>query len=178
MAHSCSHSPRLTVCVNVSARQFAHVDFVEQIRQVLQETSFDPRYLKLEITESLLMENIETAMRKLQQLKEMGVLLAMDDFGTGYSSLSYLSQFPIDVLKIDRSFVSRMDAEQDKRAIIGTIIKLAHDLNMTVIAEGVETREQMEYLRFLACDYVQGFLLARPMQTNDAEDLITRRPHW
>jgi EAL domain-containing protein (putative c-di-GMP-specific phosphodiesterase class I) len=112
------------------------------------------------------------------QIKKMGLQLSMDDFGTGYSSLSHLSQFPIDVLKIDRSFVNRMTVEPDKHAIIGTIINLAHNLNMTVIAEGVETREQMEQLRALNCDFVQGFFFARPMSADMTEELLTQQPRW
>ncbi|HEX8234365.1 MAG TPA: PAS domain S-box protein [Abditibacteriaceae bacterium] len=173
-----SDDASFTICVNVSARQFAQANFVEQVQQALQQTSLNPQRLELEITESLLMENIESAMPKLLQLKELGLQLSLDDFGTGYSSLSYLSQFPIDTLKIDRSFVSRMDVEPDKRAIIGTIINLAHNLKMHVVAEGVETREQMEQLRSLGCDRVQGFLFAQPLQADVAENLIAQQPRW
>jgi diguanylate cyclase (GGDEF)-like protein/PAS domain S-box-containing protein len=161
----------LTVNVNLSSKQFSPY-LVEQISQILEETKLPPQYLKLEITESILMENAESAVATLSQLKKLGTLLAIDDFGTGYSSLNYLHRFPIDTLKVDRSFVSRVDVDGEQLAIARTIITLAWNLGMEVVAEGVETMKQLAQLRSLQCDYAQGFLFSSPLDVKSVEHLM------
>jgi diguanylate cyclase (GGDEF)-like protein/PAS domain S-box-containing protein len=161
-----------TMSVNLSARQFAQPDLVSQLAQVLEETGLDARQLKLEMTESLVMQNVETASEMLKQMKALGVLLSIDDFGTGYSSLSYLSRFPIDTLKVDGSFVGRIGEDKENLEIVRTIITLAHNLKMNVIAEGVETVEQLGRLRDLGCEYGQGYYFSRPISAAEAGHLI------
>jgi diguanylate cyclase (GGDEF)-like protein/PAS domain S-box-containing protein len=160
------------ISVNLSARQFAQSDLVSQLAQVLEETGLDARQLKLEMTESLVMQNVETASEMLKEMKALGVLLGIDDFGTGYSSLSYLSRFPIDTLKVDGSFVSRIGEDKENLEIVRTIITLAHNLKMNVIAEGVETVEQLSQLRDLGCEYGQGYYFSRPVSAEEASHLI------
>jgi len=164
--------PPLTMSVNLSCKQFAQPDLVAQIECILGEVGLEAKFLKLEITESVLMENTESAALMLQQLKGMGIQLYMDDFGTGYSSLSYLHRFPMDTLKIDRSFVLRLDKHDEDSEIVRTIIKLAANLGMDVTAEGVETREQLARLRSLKCEYGQGFFFSRPVNAKAAGRLI------
>jgi diguanylate cyclase (GGDEF)-like protein len=160
------------VSVNLSARQCAQPDLVNQLAQVLRETGLDAHQLKLEMTESLVMQNVETASAMLKEMKALGVLLGIDDFGTGYSSLSYLSRFPIDTLKVDSSFVSRIGEDKENLEIVRTIITLAHNLRMDVIAEGVETAEQLSRLRDLGCEYGQGYYFSRPVPAEEANHLI------
>ena len=160
------------VCVNLSARQFAQPDLVSQLAQVLEETGLDARQLKLEMTESLVMQNVATTSAMLKEMKTLGVLLGIDDFGTGYSSLSYLSRFPIDTLKVDSSFVSRIGEDKENLEIVRTIITLAHNLKMDVIAEGVETAEQLSQLRDLGCEYGQGYYFSQPVSAEEASHLI------
>ena len=164
----------LIVSVNLSSRQFIQPDLVEQVSQILQETNLNPRYLKLEITESVVMENAEVATTMLQQLKSLGIQLAIDDFGTGYSSLSYLHRFPIDTLKIDRSFINRIDVNGENLEIVRTIVTLAWNLGMDVIAEGVETAKQLAQLKALKCEYAQGYFFARPLDQEAASALVAK----
>ncbi|MFY9573211.1 MAG: EAL domain-containing protein [Blastocatellia bacterium] len=164
----------LSVSVNLSGRQFAHANFLEQVTQVLDATGLDPHSLKLEITESIVMENVESTAGKLEKLRALGVELSIDDFGTGYSSLSYLHRLPIDTLKIDRSFVSRIGENNENKEIVRTIIILAQNLGMGVIAEGVETEGQLGLLRELGCHCIQGFLVSKPLAADHAEKLIER----
>jgi diguanylate cyclase (GGDEF)-like protein/PAS domain S-box-containing protein len=161
----------LIVNVNLSSKQFSPY-LVDQISQILEETKLPPQHLKLEITESILMENAEAAVATLSQLKKLGTLLAIDDFGTGYSSLNYLHRFPIDTLKVDRSFVSKVDVDGEQLAIARTIITLAWNLGMEVVAEGVETMKQLAQLRSLQCDYAQGFLFSLPLDVASVEHLM------
>jgi len=163
----------LAISVNISGKQFSQPNLSQQIEQILQETSLDPRTFKLEITESAIVENAESATVMLAQLRKLGVQLYMDDFGTGYSSLSYLHRFPIDMLKIDRSFVSRMSFDNENSEIVRTIMTLAHNLGMKVTAEGVETAEQLALLKALKCDYGQGYFFCKPVDSETAETLIT-----
>jgi EAL domain-containing protein (putative c-di-GMP-specific phosphodiesterase class I) len=142
---------------------------------VLTKTGIRPDSLVLEITESMIMENAEIVFPLLQRLKEMQVKLHIDDFGTGYSSLSYLHQFPVDVLKIDRSFVQRMEVGADNYEIVKAITTLAESLGMEVVAEGVETDQQLVRLRELNCQYLQGYLFSRPLSTEDIEALLSKR---
>jgi EAL domain-containing protein (putative c-di-GMP-specific phosphodiesterase class I) len=163
----------LTISVNLSGKQFTP-RLIDEIRQILQETQLEARYLKLEITESILMENAEAAIVTLSQLRDLGIGLAIDDFGTGYSSLSYLHRFPIDTLKIDRSFTSKIDVDGEQLAIVRTIITLAWNLGMEVIAEGVETQKQLVQLKALHCDQAQGYFFCKPVDAVMATQLIDK----
>jgi diguanylate cyclase (GGDEF)-like protein/PAS domain S-box-containing protein len=165
-----SAAPRpLSLSVNLSGKQFMQPDLVGQVEEILRETGFDPRRLQLEITESSVIENTETVTQMLLQLRALGIRLSMDDFGTGYSSLSYLHRFPIHTLKIDRSFVSGGDGENE---IVRTIIMLARNMGMDIVAEGVETPEQLAYLKSLKCEYGQGFLFSHPLDLDTACKLL------
>lgn len=161
----------LYMTVNLSAKQFAQPDLVDRVRDILTETKIDPAFLKLEITESVVMDDFETAAVMLSQLRALGVRLSIDDFGTGYSSLTYLHQFPIDTLKIDRSFVTRIDKENVE--IVRTILMLAENLGMDAVAEGVETQEQMTLLRNLSCQSGQGYFFSKPLGVTEAETMIS-----
>jgi diguanylate cyclase (GGDEF)-like protein len=159
--------PPVKVSVNMSARQFSNKNLVENISNVLEETCLKPEYLCIEITESVNMQDVKSTIAKLQKLHNMGVSLSIDDFGTGYSSLSYLKLFPINDLKIDRSFVFNITTDSADAAIALSVIVLAHSMNLNVVAEGVETKEQLELLRKQGCDYVQGFLFSRPLSADE-----------
>jgi EAL domain-containing protein (putative c-di-GMP-specific phosphodiesterase class I) len=160
--------------VNLSGRQVSQPDLVAQIKQALDDTKLSPHCLKLEITESVVMENAEAATIMFKQLRALGVQLSIDDFGTGYSSLSYLHRFPLNYLKIDRSFVSRMTIADDNSEIVRTITTLARNLGMECIAEGIETEEQHQQLKALGCEYGQGYLFSRPVDDVAAEHLLTK----
>jgi diguanylate cyclase (GGDEF)-like protein len=155
--------PPLPITVNVSAVEFRDKGFVEGVRQILAETGLEARYLGLELTEGVLREDAEWRASVLQELKRMGVHLAVDDFGTGYSSLSYLRQFPIDVLKIDQSFVHQITADPDDSSIVSAIINMGKSLKHLVVAEGIETQEQRAYLQTQRCTEGQGYLFSRPL---------------
>ncbi|HEX8335785.1 MAG TPA: EAL domain-containing protein, partial [Pyrinomonadaceae bacterium] len=161
------------ISVNLSGRQFSQADLIEQIASALRESGLGAANLKLEITESMVMENFDTAIDMLTQLRTLGVGLSIDDFGTGYSSLSYLHRFPIDTLKIDRSFVTQMTDNSENAEIVRTIVTLARSLDMDVVAEGVETADQLRRLGELGCDYGQGYLFSRPVGSGQAADLLT-----
>jgi diguanylate cyclase (GGDEF)-like protein/PAS domain S-box-containing protein len=165
-------SEPMTISVNISGRQFFQSELVEQIAQVLQETGLDARSLKLEITENVIMGNTHSATSMLQRLKALGIQLHMDDFGTGYSSLSYLRRFPIDTLKIDRSFVSQMEIDDENLALVQTIVTLAHNLGMSVTAEGIETASQLALLQTMKCEFGQGYLFSKPVEASAAGLLI------
>jgi len=162
----------LRVCVNLSARQFAREGLADHVEALLRQTGVSSRQLGLEMTESSLIPDIPTALEVLGSLRRLGVSLLMDDFGTGYSSLSYLHSFPIDVIKIDRSFVARMTDGEQPLQIVRTIIELARVLGMDVVAEGIETREQYLRLRELGCRFGQGFLFARPLTAEKITHLL------
>jgi len=161
----------LTLSVNLSGKQFLQSNLVEQIREVLESTGFNPKNLQLEITESVVIDNTEIVTDTLMQLHDLGIQLSMDDFGTGYSSLSYLHNFPIDVLKIDRSFISKQGGNS-KSQIVSTIITLARNMGLKVVAEGVETEEQLDHLKDLDCAYGQGFLFSYPITAEATEELM------
>ncbi|WP_426210394.1 bifunctional diguanylate cyclase/phosphodiesterase [Massilia sp. TWP1-3-3] len=165
----------LRVAVNLSARQFAAPDLLADITGVLEQTGLAAACLEIELTESLFMSDVTTAVEVLHGMKSLGVNLSIDDFGTGYSSLSYLSRFPIDVLKIDRSFVSDIASDASDAAIVASIIALAHNLKLSVIAEGVETAEQLDYLRRHGCDEMQGYYFSRPLAADHFEHLLRQR---
>jgi EAL domain-containing protein (putative c-di-GMP-specific phosphodiesterase class I) len=168
----------LMMSVNLSGKHFMQNDLVEQIRDVLSETRINPANLKLELTESAVMENAERVILMLRELKKLGVQLSIDDFGTGYSSLSYLHRFPIDTLKIDRSFVSEMETGSENGEIVRTIVSLAKTLRMNVVAEGIESIHQIHQLQILGCEFGQGFLFSRPVPLGDAEKLIVDNNRW
>jgi diguanylate cyclase (GGDEF)-like protein len=167
----------IILSVNLSGKQFAQSDLFEQIEASLIQTKFPPDLLKLEITESVVMENAEAAVRILEKLKQLDVKTSIDDFGTGYSSLSYLHRFPVDILKVDRSFVSRISLGGENMEIVRTIVTLGHALNMQIIAEGVETIEELGAIRNLGCEYAQGYYFAKPMSLEDLRkcDLFVRQ---
>lgn len=167
---------QLRVSVNVSSRQFHYGDLVETVQTALDRSSLDPDQLELELTEGTLIDDVELARRTLERLRKVGVRVSVDDFGTGYSSLSYLKQFPIDALKIDRSFIDGITDSADDAAISTAIIRMGHSLRLQVVAEGVETEGQLEVLRGLGCDVVQGFLLGRPTPPELVEQLVAGGP--
>ncbi|UBF24677.1 EAL domain-containing protein [Kovacikia minuta CCNUW1] len=170
--------PPLIVSVNFSGRQFSQSDLVEQIEQTLQESNLDGRGLKLEITETTAMTDVESTIALLQRLKSLNLQLSIDDFGTGYSSLSYLHRFPTNTIKVDRSFVSRMGDGSEDAQIVQTIIVLGHNLGMDIVAEGVETAEQLAALRSLGCEYGQGYFFSKPLTVEAAEKLLKADPEW
>ena len=162
----------LVVSVNLSGKHFAHKDLVEQISKIMTETGMDPAHLKLELTESAVMENAESVISMMKQIRDLGIQLSIDDFGTGYSSLSYLHRFPINTLKVDRSFVNSMEDGSENGEIVRTVIALAKTLRLNVVAEGIETIHQLHQLRILGCEYGQGYLFSRPVPVEEAERLI------
>ena len=166
--------PPLRVAVNISARQLYADDFVTQVRELLAETGVDPGALELEITESVMMQNVQQMAERLAELKRLGLHIAIDDFGTGYSSLSYLKRLPIDSLKVDRSFVQDVLADSDEATITRAVIALAHSLRLEVVAEGVETEAQLDFLRDLGCDQIQGYLFSKPLPPAELEELLRR----
>jgi EAL domain-containing protein (putative c-di-GMP-specific phosphodiesterase class I) len=163
---------KVRVSVNVSARQFREGTLLDSVREALAESRVEPGELELELTEGLAMGNVEGLLATLAGLKSLGVSIAIDDFGTGYSSLSYLKRFPIDRLKIDQSFVRNLPGSEDDAAIARTIIALGRSLGLHVIAEGVETYEQLEFLRLQGCDEAQGYYFGRPMPAAEFEALL------
>lgn len=166
--------PPVHVAVNLSARQFQQQNLVETVTRVLKETGLEPHYLVLEITESIAMQNVDFTIVMLRHLEEMGIHISIDDFGTGYSSLSYLKYFPLDTLKIDQSFVRDLTTDPNNTAIVTTIIAMAHSLKLKVIAEGVETQEQLAFLKQQQCDGIQGYLFSKPLPAEAFEKILMR----
>ena len=169
-----SESP-LQANVNLSARQFHQPDLAGDIAEVLEETDLDPQNLTLEITETVVMEDVRASLVILGVLKSLGVGLAVDDFGTGYSSLAYLKHFSVDTLKIDRLFVAGLGRSAEDEVIVAAVIRLARGLGLTAIPEGVETFEQLQRLRELGCDMAEGFYFSRPLPTEAVESLLGRQ---
>jgi len=163
-----------TVAVNLSARQFRDNNLFAMVKLILKETGLEARWLELEITESMLMDDIDQAISILQELKTLGLNISIDDFGTGYSSLNYLTRLPIDKLKVDRSFISNLPDDKSHMAITTTIIAMAQKLGMKVVAEGVETLQQLDFLRLNQCNVLQGYLFCAPVSSNDLIGHITR----
>jgi EAL domain-containing protein (putative c-di-GMP-specific phosphodiesterase class I) len=163
---------RLSINVNVAARQVAELDFVDDVARVLAAHDLEPSRLVLEFTESALMRDTESTMAMLHRLKALGVTLAIDDFGTGYSSLSYLRQFPVDVLKIDRSFVASLSKGPGERALMDSILRLSESLHLQTVAEGIEDRAQLDEMRRLGAALGQGYLFARPIAADDIAALL------
>jgi EAL domain-containing protein (putative c-di-GMP-specific phosphodiesterase class I) len=162
----------LTLSVNISVRQFQHEDFVEQVLVVIDQAGIDPNKLKLEITESIILDNVEDIITKMDMLKNHGVGFSLDDFGTGYSSLSYLKRLPLDQLKIDKSFVRDVFTDTNDAAIAWTIVSLAHGLELSVMAEGVETSAQQKFLANAGCFSYQGYLFSPPLPAAEFEQFI------
>ena len=160
------------VAINISAIHFGQVDFVEQIKRIVAKHAIDPKYIELELTESIALVNIEETIQKIEELKELGISFALDDFGTGYSSLAYLKRLPIDYLKIDQSFITNMMVDKDDKLITETIVSVAQSFQLKVIAEGVEEVEQLEHLRSIDCDIYQGYLGNRPIPAADFETFV------
>ena len=171
-------TPPLMISVNLSGKQVVHPKLLDEIQQILRETGLDPYVLKLEMTESVLIEHGRTVLDLCSSLRAMGIKLGIDDFGTGYSSLSYLHRFPIDTLKIDRAFVSKIDSDEKDQALVKTILAIAQTLHLETIAEGIETTAHLAVLRTLECAYGQGYLFSRPVAGPVAEALIAQNPQW
>ena len=171
LREACAHAARwqqrrdapLSIAVNISALEFRQKRFVDGVRSALIDTGLSPHLLQLELTESILMRDADASTAILRELKDLGIRLAIDDFGTGYSSLSYLKHFPIDILKIDRSFVSDIIDPSDEGVIVSAVIGMARSLKKRVVAEGVEHQTQVDFLRTRNCDDVQGYLFSRPL---------------
>jgi EAL domain-containing protein (putative c-di-GMP-specific phosphodiesterase class I) len=168
----------LTMSVNLSVKQFLQPELVTKIEELLREIGLPPETLKLEITESTVMTDPNAAVEMLSQIKALGVQLSIDDFGTGYSSLSYLHRFPLDTLKIDRSFTKSIGEEGDSMEIVRTILPMASSLHLNVIAEGVESAEQLQILRKLRCEFAQGYYFCKPVPADEAEALLEKHPRW
>ncbi|MCC5634522.1 EAL domain-containing protein [Nostoc sp. CHAB 5844] len=168
----------LTISVNLSARLFTQPNLIAQIDQIIYETKINPSNLELEITESVIMENTNFVKKIIEEIKKRKIKLVMDDFGTGYSSLSYLHSFPLDSLKIDKCFINRMQFHQHTMGLVPTIISIAESMGMTVIAEGVETKEQLIKLRNLNCDFAQGYLFSEPLEQQSVINFIASMPQW
>ena len=164
--------------VNVSGVQLSELAEIDLLAGIIDQSGVDPTVVKLEITETLLVEDPDHAVAALNQLKELGVSIAIDDFGTGYSSLSYLHQYPLDTLKIDRAFVGNMDKSENSRRIVNSIAHLALDLEMDIVAEGIEEKAQLEALRDMGCQYGQGYYMAKPTTADNIIELIESRPVW
>jgi EAL domain-containing protein (putative c-di-GMP-specific phosphodiesterase class I) len=165
----------LAIAVNVSAHQFRQADFVDQVKAAVTRYGIDPGKLKLELTESLVLHNVEEAISKMQQLKSFGIVFSMDDFGTGHSSLSYLKRLPLDQLKIDQSFVRDIATDPSDAVIVQTVINMGRTLGLDVIAEGVESEKQLELLREYGCNAYQGYLFGRPAAAADLERFLAQR---
>jgi EAL domain-containing protein (putative c-di-GMP-specific phosphodiesterase class I) len=165
-------SEQLAVSVNVSVRQLMAAGFSDLVADVLAQTDTDPAMVTLEVTESVFIPDADRALVVLSALKDLGLPIALDDFGTGYSSLSYLKLYPIDVVKIDRSFVAGVDRDKTSRAIVRAVVQLAHGLRMKVVGEGVETVAQHEEIAALGCDAFQGYLFARPALTTELDAIV------
>jgi len=164
--------PQIPVSVNLSPRQFAHQPVVEMVTRVLELTGLDPSLLELEVTESVIMERVDEVVASLNELRDLGVRCSIDDFGTGYSALTYLAEMPIDAIKIDRSFIQRIDGEANGGPIVGAVIALAHSLDLIVVAEGVETDAQLDFLEAHGCDQVQGFRFSPPLAAAELAELM------
>jgi len=164
--------PAVPVAVNISPREFRSADFFDSIRAALKQTDLDPGYLELEITEAVLMQNVVSTASTLAELKAIGVRLAVDDFGTGYSSLSYLTRLPIDALKLDQSFVHNIIVNMSDAIVVRSVINMGQSLKLRVIAEGVETQEQLAFLQGAGCDEGQGYYFSRPMAAKQFAELL------
>lgn len=164
--------PLKNIAVNLSGRQFKQLDLVSNIEKIILDSGIQPGFLELEITETILMENLDTVTDKLKQLSEMGIHLSLDDFGTGYSSLRYLNSFPLNNVKIDQTFVKDISTEQNA-TIAKAIVSLAQSFGLKTIAEGVESESQKAIMKGIGCDYIQGYLLGKPIPTEEVTQLLS-----
>ena len=162
----------MILSVNASVRHLLRNGFVDEIREALISSGLPPEQLEIEITESVMIDSVEKAIDCIHQLTALGVRIAIDDFGTGYSSLSYLNTFPVDVLKVDQSFIIKMNSGEASKQYVAAIIAIGHVMNFRVVAEGVEQAEQLEDLKEIGCDFIQGFLWGKPMSPEDAAKLM------
>ncbi len=170
--------PPLRIAVNLSARQFTQPDLTKKIVNFLEINNLEANYLELELTESLIMQDVNTAIATMNELRNLGMKIAIDDFGTGYSSLMYLKKLPINKLKIDRYFIHNVVNDSQKAAITTALIQMGHNLNLQVIAEGVETKEELEFLRQYNCDAMQGFLFSHPLPAADFKKFLSANKSW
>jgi EAL domain-containing protein (putative c-di-GMP-specific phosphodiesterase class I) len=170
-----TEASNISINVNVSKRQLLHADLIPSIEKVLEETGLPAHVLKLEVTESTVMENHRSNVTVMKRIRDLGVRLAMDDFGTGHSSLSCLHQFPIDQLKIDRSFIVNMQEHREFAAVMDAIVTLAHFLHLDVVAEGIENADQLALLQAMDCKFGQGYFFAKPMTAQDATEFLSNR---
>jgi EAL domain-containing protein (putative c-di-GMP-specific phosphodiesterase class I) len=166
--------PPLTVSVNLSARQFAQTDLVQKVAGILKRTGLEANSLKLELTESMIVEDAKSTSAMLAELRALGVQVHIDDFGTGYSSLGYLQRLPIDALKIDRTFIGRIGGDRGGSEIVRTILTLAHEMGMKVVAEGIETDEQLSILNSMNCEFGQGYLFTKPVDSQAAGAFLAK----
>jgi len=164
----------ISVAVNISGLQFKEPTFLNEITEILNISRLDPKYLELELTESILMDDVEPTIEKLKSIREKGISISIDDFGTGYSSLNYIRRFPLDILKIDRSFINDISDGHEGVSIVRAIVSLARNLGLDVIAEGVETGEQLSFLNTLNCRKIQGYFYHRPIVAESVVDLLTK----
>ena len=162
----------LIVSCNVSVRHLMKNNFIEEIKSTLIKYQVPAEHIEIEITESIMIDSLEKALQRIDEIKDLGMKVAIDDFGTGYSSLSYLNNFPSDLLKIDKSFIDLMNTSESSKQYVATIVNIGHILNLRVISEGVEDEAQIETLKEIGCDYIQGFIWGRPMPADDALEVV------
>ena len=162
----------ITLSVNVSVRHLMKNDFLDEVREVLNTCGVPAGQLEIEITESVMIDSAQKALQCINEIKNMGITIAIDDFGTGYSSLSYLNNFPANLLKIDKSFIDKMNTSDSSKKYVAAIISIGHIMNFNVISEGVEEEEQLETLKEIGCDFIQGFIWGRPLPPEEAEKLV------
>jgi EAL domain-containing protein (putative c-di-GMP-specific phosphodiesterase class I) len=164
--------------VNLSVREFTQSSFVSRVEETIRATGIDPKLLRLEITESIAIEDTQRTLEMLAALRALGVRIYLDDFGTGYSSLGYLHQWPLDAIKIDRMFVTRMHTEPTHLQLVRTVRALASNIGVVAVAEGVETEAQLATLREIGCEYAQGYLFSKPAPSDEMEKLLSANPRW
>jgi EAL domain-containing protein (putative c-di-GMP-specific phosphodiesterase class I) len=166
------------MAVNLSPRQFLEDDLLEKLNHIIKETRIDRNSLDLEITEGLLMQDVERSTEILRDFKKLGGMVSIDDFGTGYSSLAYLRQFPLDTLKIDKSFIQGIDTDERDRDLVQTIITMGHSLNLSIVAEGAENQNQFNILRSQQCDTIQGYYFSRPLPAEELTRKLKKTPYF
>lgn len=165
-------SADITLSINISVRHLMKNNFMDEIREILEKSSLPPKNLEIEITESIMIDSIDKALEVIGEIKKLGIKIAIDDFGTGYSSLSYLNKFPADLLKVDKSFIDEMNSSESSRQYVATIISIGHIMNLDVISEGVEKPDQLETLKEIGCDFIQGYIWGKPLPPEEAEKLV------
>ena len=163
----------ITLSVNISVKHLMKNDFLDEVRETLKASGVPAGQLEIEITESIMIDSAEKALQVINELAKMGIKLAIDDFGTGYSSLSYLNKFPANLLKIDKSFVDKMNSSDSSKQYVAAIISIGHIMGLDVVAEGVEEQEQLDSLKDIGCDFIQGFIWGRPLPMDEAEKIVT-----